>query len=149
MIEGFGEYPPITLSERAYVFAHERHQGQTYDDGRAYIVHPIQVAALLRMVAPSDEALIAAGYLHDVIEDCGVTYAELVILFGKDVADLVNEVTHEGKPDEHGYYFPRLETRRGIMLKFADRLSNLTNMTCWETRRQEQYLRRSVFWRTT
>jgi len=137
------------ISYEAERFARERHAGQVYDDNRPYIEHPIQVAGLLMRVAPTDYALTAAGYLHDTIEDTATTYEELLVLFGKDIADLVNEVTHEGKPDEHGYYFPRLETRRGIMLKFADRLSNLTNMTCWETRRQEQYLRRSVFWRTT
>ena len=65
----------------------------------------------------------------------------------KTIADLVMEVTHEGSKDKYGYYFPRLKTTRGIILKFADRLSNLTRMGAWDDDRIDQYIRRSKFWR--
>jgi (p)ppGpp synthase/HD superfamily hydrolase len=102
----------------------------------------------LRVVAPEDENLIAAGYLHDTIEDTETTYAELVEAFNRDVADLIMEVTQEGRKDRFGYYFPRLESQRGVTLKFADRLSNLTRMQSWSPKRRAQYLRKSRFWRT-
>lgn len=57
------------------------------------------------------------------------------------------EVTHEGQKDEYGYYFPRLKTKEGIMLKFADRLSNLSRMDNWNERRVAHYIKKSRFWK--
>ena len=94
----------------------------------------------------NDPNLLAAAYLHDVVEDCGVTYEDLVREFNQDIADLVMEVTHEGDKTK-GYYFPRLHSKRGIMLKFADRLSNISRMDSWSESRQNQYLRKSKFWK--
>lgn len=108
----------------------------------------MKVAELLKIVAPDDENLIAAGYLHDTIEDTDPTYEELVDAFNLDVADLVMEVTQEGRKDSYGYYFPRLHSQRGITLKFADRLSNLTRLQSWSPKRRAQYLRRSSFWKS-
>lgn len=136
-----------TLITKAINFASTKHAGQLDDDGRPYIDHPIMVADLIRLIAPNDEVLIAAAYLHDVLEDTDATYHELVMRFGKEVADLVYEVTHEGKK-ETGYYFPRLKSQRGIMLKFADRLSNISRMDPWDEKRKLHYLRTSRFWKT-
>ena len=58
------------------------------------------------------------------------------------------EVTHEGRKDEIGYYFPRLKTQRGIVLKFADRISNLSRMESWDDNRKNHYLRKSKFWKS-
>lgn len=135
-----------TLTLKAYEFASIAHQGQVRDDGQDFIVHPIQVAEILSQIT-DDENLIAAALLHDVIEDTFVTYDGVVDAFGKDIADLVNEVTHEGAPDSSGFYFPRLQTQRGIMLKFADRLSNISDMKTWDEKRKQHYLRKSKFWK--
>jgi (p)ppGpp synthase/HD superfamily hydrolase len=83
-----------------------------------------------------------------VIEDTEHDYSEIHAEFGQDVADLVHEVTHEGQKDSKGFYFPRLRTPRGIQLKFADRLSNLSRMEPWSERRVNHYLHNSRFWRT-
>jgi (p)ppGpp synthase/HD superfamily hydrolase len=141
--------PDTELVRRAAEFARAKH-GDTLDDNEALVFdsHVAKVAELLRVVAPGDENLIAAGYLHDTIEDTETTYAELLDAFNRDVADLVMEVTQEGRKDSCGYYFPRLQSQRGITLKFADRLSNLTRMQSWSPKRREQYLRKSRFWRT-
>lgn len=132
----------------AKVFAQEKHKGQKDDDGLDYFTaHVEHVGRILQTVGVDEETLMAA-YLHDTIEDCGVTREELEELFGPVVANLVHEVTHEGKKDSKGYYFPRLKTRRAILIKFADRLSNLTRMVNWPPERQAQYLRKSKFWRS-
>lgn len=133
-----------TIIERARDFAYEKHKGQKDDEGREYILHPMTVAHLLGEVG-ADADTIAAGWLHDVIEDCGVTHLQLIVEFGKDVADLVNEVTHEGDK-KTGYTFPRLKTQRGIMIKFADRLHNISRMSTWDEKRKKQYLKKSKFW---
>jgi len=117
------------------------------DSGKSYYqAHLLQVLNIIRLVT-DDEDLHCAAVLHDIIEDTNVTYEMIKIDFGQRVADLVNEVTHEGAKDEYGFYFPRLETKNGILLKFADRLSNLSRMECWTKERQEHYLKKSKFWK--
>jgi GTP pyrophosphokinase len=133
------------IIKKAKEFATKKHKGQLDDSDLPYINHPIMVASIISMVS-MDKNLIAAAYLHDIIEDTQTTYEELIKEFNQDVADLVMEVTHEGQKDEIGYYFPRLHTQRGIILKFADRLSNLSRMEPWNQKRRDQYLRKSKFW---
>lgn len=136
------------LVSKALDFARERHAGQKDDSGLDYFTaHLQQVYFILKQVT-NDEAILAAAYLHDTLEDTNTTYDELVSEFNKEVADLVSEVTHDGQKDNKGYYFPRLNSQKGIMLKFADRLSNLSRMEAWATPRQEQYLKRSKFWKS-
>lgn len=133
------------IIKRAMKFAEKKHKGQIDDDGKEFMVHPLQVYTILSTTT-FDENLLAAALLHDTIEDTDTTYEDLVKAFNKDIADLVNEVTHEGNKIK-GYYFPRLKTKRGIMLKFADRLSNISRMRSWSEQRKEHYLRRSKFWK--
>lgn len=130
---------------KAMVFAVNAHNGQFRDGGEPYIKHPAQVAALIAQVTNDDE-VIAAAWLHDVIEDTPVSYEVLVEKFGKRIADLVMEVTHE--THQNGNYFPRLKTKEGIMLKFADRLSNISDMSSWQEKRQQHYLKKSKFWKS-
>lgn len=135
------------LIHRAHAFAAEAHLDQKRDDGTPYITHPELVADLIKQVT-DDPAMIAAAYLHDTIEDTDVTYEDILERFGKDVADLVHEVTHEGD-DTNGHYFPRLHSERGVMLKFADRLSNLSTMGgAWPEKRRKHYLKKSKFWKS-
>lgn len=137
---------PLTV--RAFEYARMAHLHQTRDDGKTpFLEHPMKTAEIIGQVT-DDENLIAAALLHDTIEDTSVTYEMLFTEFGRDIADLVNEVTKEGYPDSKGYYFPRLKTQRGIMLKFADRLSNLADMSSWDDKRKAHYLRKSKFWKS-
>jgi (p)ppGpp synthase/HD superfamily hydrolase len=109
--------------QRAAAFARAKHGDTLDDDGKLFFeAHLAKVADLLRVVTPDDHNLIAAGYLHDTLEDTDTTYEELVEEFGRDVADLVLEVTQEGRNDSYGYY--------------------------WSPKRRAQYLRTSRFWRT-
>lgn len=135
------------MEHKAREYAREKHAGQLRDDGKEYFSSHIKVVAELMKLVTDDEEVIAAAYLHDTVEDCGVTYDDLVSEFNTRVADLVMEVTHEGSKQRLGYYFPRLHSREAIMIKFADRLSNIASMEVWDEKRKAHYLKRSKFWK--
>jgi guanosine-3',5'-bis(diphosphate) 3'-pyrophosphohydrolase len=135
------------LKDKALDYASKKHRGQLDDSGRPYFfAHVIQVYNIIQDIT-DDEATLCAGLLHDVIEDTDTSYEELVHEFTKEIADLVMEVTHEGN-DYRDYYFPRLKSRKAVMIQFADRLSNMTRMRDWPGDIQQQFLEGSVYWRT-
>lgn len=135
------------MEQKARNFARRKHAGQLDDSGKPYFTaHILQVVRILKLVT-DDEELITSAYLHDTLEDTNTTYEEILQTFGKKVANLVLEVTHEGKKDNIGYYYPHLHTLKAYLLKFADRLSNLSRMEAWNQKRQQQYMKKSVFWR--
>jgi guanosine-3',5'-bis(diphosphate) 3'-pyrophosphohydrolase len=80
------------LLRRAYAYAAEKHEGQTRRSGEPYITHPLAVALILTELE-MDDATLAAGLLHDVVEDCGVSRDQLASEFGEEIADLVDGVT--------------------------------------------------------
>ena len=135
--------------EIAFRFAQERHQGQLDDCGRDYfIAHILQVAKIVECITPDEDTIITA-YLHDTLEDTKTRPEEIELRFGKKVKDLVLEMTHDGKKDNVGFYFPRLKSKEAIIVKFADRLSNISRMESWDKERQAQYLKKSKFWKST
>jgi guanosine-3',5'-bis(diphosphate) 3'-pyrophosphohydrolase len=84
-----GVLPPEDKSNselvcRAFEFAYQLHQGQNRASGEPYICHPIAVAGLLRDLG-GDSAMIAAGFLHDIVEDTDVTPEEIETNFGEEV----------------------------------------------------------------
>lgn len=133
---------------KANIFALKKHQNQKDDSGQPYIDHLEKVYTLLTLIT-DDQAVLAAAWLHDTVEDTDTTEEELRSIFGDRITDLVMEVTHEGKKDETGFYYPRLHTQEGIMIKFADRLHNISRMEPWDDRRIEQYLKKSKFWKSS
>jgi (p)ppGpp synthase/HD superfamily hydrolase len=140
--------PDMTiLPSKAWVFAQKKHGGQLDDDSKNYFDYHVQPVAIIVEMVTSDEEIIAAAYLHDTLEDTDTTYEELKCEFGKRVADLVFEVTHVGKKDNVGYSFPNLKSRDAILIKFADRLQNLSRMDSWDEKRKQHYLNHSIFWR--
>ncbi len=82
----------VSLVERAYKFAFEKHFLQRRRSGEPYITHPVEVTEILADLE-MDEQTLAAGILHDTVEDCGVTIEELESEFGHEVAMLVDGVT--------------------------------------------------------
>ena len=82
----------LDMLRRAFDYAVLKHDGQFRRSGEPYIVHPIAVATILAELE-MDDATIAAGLLHDVVEDCGVTRDQLAHDFGAEIADLVDGVT--------------------------------------------------------
>ena len=135
------------LEEKALEFASIKHEGQLDDQGRQYFfAHIIQVYGLLKDVT-DDEEILCAGILHDTLEDTDTSYNELVMEFNKEIADLVLELTYQGDK-ETGRYFPLLHSHKAVVVKFADRLSNLVRMVDWPGDWQQDYLRESCFWPT-
>jgi (p)ppGpp synthase/HD superfamily hydrolase len=89
----FVERSPITRD--ALAFANARHAGQTRDlDDLPFVTHPLEVACLLHESGYSDE-VVAAGVLHDVLEDTDAKRGELETRFGRRVADLVDAVSDD------------------------------------------------------
>ena len=130
---------------KAIEFALKKHKGQKYNINKDFFfAHPWQVFQVLSLIT-KDETILCAALLHDTLEDTNTTLKELKKEFGDEVANLVYEVTNED--GENGKCFPRLESKKAIILKFADRLLNLTNIDCWSEKKQNWYLKKSKFWR--
>lgn len=124
----------MTLTTQAVIFAAQAHDGALRKGGDLpYIVHPMETAVIAASIT-SDEEVIAAAALHDVIEDCGVTAGELCARFGERVARLVLAETHinEGDPrltwDERKRETVERLRRAGreeSIIALADKLSNM------------------------
>jgi GTP pyrophosphokinase len=123
---------------RAFDFAYQLHQGQYRASGEPYIIHPVAVAGLLRDLG-GGSAMIAAGFLHDVVEDTEVTPEELEERFGKEVRLLVEGVTKlskfnfSSKTERQAENFRRMflamaQDIRVIVVKLADRLHNMRTL---------------------
>lgn len=123
------------LIRRAFARADAAHAHQKRADGSPYIVHPAAVASYLADLG-FDAASVAAAFLHDVVEDCGVTRDELEREFGADVAFLVDGVTKlKAIPMRSAeteslkkMFFAMAEDLRVIMIKLADRLHNMRTL---------------------
>jgi GTP pyrophosphokinase len=123
---------------RAFEFAYCLHQGQYRASGEPYICHPVAVAGLLRDLGGSG-AVIAAGFLHDVVEDTDVTPDEIERHFGLEVRRLVEGVTKlskfnfSSKTERQAENFRRMflamaQDIRVIVVKLADRLHNMRTL---------------------
>ena len=133
--------------KRAMEFAMRKHGSTLDDEGKLYFsAHIMHVVDIVKKVT-TDIDVICAAYLHDTVEDTNTTFEEIEGIFGERVANLVWELTHEGEKDNYGYYFPNLESLDAILIKFADRMSNLSRMSPWPPKRQEAYIRKSRFWK--
>lgn len=77
----------IRLIQKAYIYAAQAHNGQKRLSGEDYIVHPLKATQILLTMKP-DASTIQACILHDVIEDTPITYDDVCVEFGKEVADL-------------------------------------------------------------
>ena len=116
------------LVTQAASMASEAHQGQTRHDGSPYIQHPSRVAALLAW-AGADEALMAAGFLHDVIEDTPIDYDDILEVCGEDVADWVALMSKDMRLREdirEAAYIKQLAEGQwqGRAIKLADQIDN-------------------------
>ena len=95
----FVERSPLTRD--ALVFANERHAGQKRDlDDLPFVTHPVEVACLLHEAGYHDE-VVAAGVLHDVLEDTDADHGELEVRFGRRVADLVDAVSDDASIEDN------------------------------------------------
>jgi GTP diphosphokinase / guanosine-3',5'-bis(diphosphate) 3'-diphosphatase len=133
---------------RAFNFAYQLHEGQTRKSGEPYIAHPIAVASLLRSLG-GDNVTIAAGFLHDVVEDTDVTSEEIEERFGVQVRLLVDGVTKlskfnfssttERQAENFRRMFLAMATDiRVIVVKLADRLHNMRTLEHLKPEKQKR-----------
>jgi (p)ppGpp synthase/HD superfamily hydrolase len=133
-------------------FAAEKHaqQKRKGENGEPYFNHLLEVAELIAASSPHlDVELVMAAFLHDTVEDTGVTLQELEQRFGKDVADLVAEVTDDKSLPKETRKQLQVEhtpekSPRAQTLKLADKISNLRAIIAsppvgWSPERKQQY----------
>lgn len=128
----------VELIEKAYHFSQRAHEGQLRESGAPYFEHPFEVALILADLE-LDMETIAAGLLHDVLEDTPVTREELEAEFGSTVLMLVEGVTKLERLPVHNRFehqaenmrkmiFAMAEDVRVILIKLADRLHNMRTL---------------------
>ncbi|AMC93183.1 (p)ppGpp synthetase [Erysipelothrix larvae] len=138
----------IQLIQHAYDYAKEKHDGQYRKSGEPYVIHVIQVGYILASLTMSPET-IAAGLLHDVIEDCGITKEELAKEFTPEIATLVESVTKIGNlefKDEKEYlaanhrkiFIAMANDIRVIFIKLVDRLHNMRTLQFQSEEKQKK-----------
>ena len=137
----------VDIIRRAWEFSLEHHQGQVRASGEPYVLHPLEVAHVLAEMK-LDSTAIAAGLLHDAVEDTPVTADDITRLFGEQVAHIVEGVTKIDK-----IQFANSEDRqaenvrkmllamvsdvRVVLIKLADRLHNMRTLEHLKPERQE------------
>lgn len=88
------------IEELAKSFATSAHEGQVRKyTGEPYINHCAEVVAILKTVGATEDQ-IAAGWLHDTVEDCGVSLHDLHMLFSENIVDMVENLTDVSKPSD-------------------------------------------------
>ncbi len=152
----------ITLIEKAYLLAAKAHENQVRKSGEPYIIHPLYVAIILADLE-MDKETIAAGLLHDVIEDTVMTEDEIKERFGEDVALLVDGVTKLEQLNFTNESGDKAEDRleiqaenlrkmflamakdiRVILIKLADRLHNMRTLKYKRPESQQRIARETM-----
>lgn len=141
IIDKVTEYNPdadVGLIDLAYVYSAKVHDGQVRLSGEPYLSHPLEVAGILAEMK-LDVVSIAAGLLHDVIEDTHATAEEIVEMFGPEVAHIVSGVTKLSTLSFSSVQVREAESIRKmllamaddirvVMIKLADRLHNMRTL---------------------
>jgi len=128
----------LELLRKAYIFSAVEHKGQTRASGEPYLIHPLEVAAILADMR-MDPACVAVGLLHDILEDTLTTSARIEEYFGSDVLHIVEGVTKISKipfstsEERQAEHFRKLllamvDDIRVILVKLADRLHNMRTL---------------------
>ncbi len=152
----------ISLIEKAYGIAYNAHKEQVRKSGEPYIIHPLCVAIILADLE-MDKETIAAGLLHDVVEDTIMTDEEIVEEFGSDVALLVDGVTklqqlqfggnqEDRTPDKlemqaenlRKMFLAMAKDIRVILIKLADRLHNMRTLKHMPAEKQQRIARETL-----
>jgi len=144
----------VSLIRKAWDFCVEQHRGQMRASGEPYVVHPLEVAEVLAEMK-LDSTAIAAGLLHDAVEDTPATSQEIEAAFGDQVAHIVEGVTKIDK-----IQFANREDRqaenvrkmllamvtdiRVVLIKLADRLHNMRTLEHLQPERQEAIARETL-----
>jgi len=144
----------LEIVKKAYEFSLKHHTGQTRASGEPYLVHPLQVAQVLADMM-MDPVAIAAGLLHDSVEDTSVTIVDIRKEFGEQVAHIVEGVTKISKIDFATREEAQAENLRKMMLamiddirvvliKLADRLHNMRTLEHLPPDRQQKIAKETL-----
>ena len=145
----------ISLIEKAYRLAYDAHKDQARKSGEPYIIHPLCVAIILAELE-MDKETIAAGLLHDVVEDTLFTTEEIEEIFGSDVTLLVDGVTKLGRLQYDGdkielqaenlrkMFLAMAKDIRVIIIKLADRLHNMRTLKHMVPEKQQEKARETL-----
>jgi len=139
------------LLERARAFMTVAHDNQKRAGGQPYSTHPAAVVELLRTHGMADPDVLAAGYLHDTIEDTGVAEDQLARAFNPRIASLVTELTNppeveqssQKKADYLVEHAPKLSVK-AKWVKLADRAHNVSELYDKEPAKRERYANATV-----
>ena len=137
-VSAYNPSADLELIRKAYVFSAKVHQGQIRLSGEPYLIHPMEVTAILadlKLDVPS----VVTGLLHDTVEDTLTTHEEIESIFGAEVANLVDGVTKIGKinfrtkEESQAENFRKMllamsDDIRVILIKLADRLHNMRTL---------------------
>ena len=141
IIDKISEYHPeadLDIIERAYIYSARVHAGQVRLSGEPYLSHPLEVAGMLSDMK-LDVISVAAGLLHDVIEDTQAAPEEVEELFGSEVLHIVSGVTKLSGLSFHStrerqaeslrkMFLAMADDIRVILIKLADRLHNMRTL---------------------
>jgi guanosine-3',5'-bis(diphosphate) 3'-pyrophosphohydrolase len=142
------------LVRKAYEFSQKHHAGQTRASGEPYLVHPLGVALVLAEMK-MDPVAVAAGLLHDSVEDTSVTIVDIRKEFGEQVAHIVEGVTKISQIDFATREEQQAENLRKMMLamvddirvvliKLADRLHNMRTLEHLQPERQQKIAKETL-----
>jgi GTP pyrophosphokinase len=144
----------LELVKRAYDYSLHVHSGQTRASGEPYLVHPLEVALVLAEMK-MDPVAVAAGLLHDSVEDTSVTIVDIRQEFGEQVAHIVEGVTKISRIDFATKEEQQAENLRKMMLamvddirviliKLADRLHNMRTLEHLPAERQQKIAKETL-----
>src|ERR1041385_8899687 len=144
----------LKLIRKAYEYSQQHHAGQTRASGQPYLIHPLEVACVLAEMK-MDPTAIAAGLLHDSVEDTTVTTEDIQREFGDQVAHIVEGVTKINKIDfaskeerqaenVRKMLLAMVDDIRVILIKLADRLHNMRTLEHLPRERQEAIARETL-----
>jgi GTP pyrophosphokinase len=144
----------LELLRKAYIFSAVEHKGQTRASGEPYLVHPLEVAAILADMR-MDPACVAVGLLHDVLEDTLTDPERIKEYFGEDVLHIVEGVTKISKipfsssEERQAENFRKLllamvDDVRVILVKLADRLHNMRTLQYLPDERRTRIARETM-----
>jgi len=144
----------VAAIERAFKLAHRAHSGQRRRSGEPYFVHPVRVACTLTQLG-LDAVSIAAGLLHDAVEDSELTVFDVQERFGLEVASIVDGVTKLGKvpylskQEQQAESFRKMllamsEDIRVLIVKLGDRLDNMRTLDHMPVDKQERISRETM-----
>ncbi|MFT4112336.1 RelA/SpoT family protein [Silvibacterium sp.] len=142
------------IIRRAWQFCLEHHDGQLRASGEPYVLHPLEVAIVLASMK-LDSTAIAAGLLHDAVEDTPVTTADITARFGEQVAHIVEGVTKidkiefAAKEDRQAENVRKMllamvSDIRVVLIKLADRLHNMRTLQHLKPEKQQNIARETL-----